>query len=104
MNRGKAKQLWNKLARLDPQDAAADNAVLAALDEGYRQASEGNFTQAMRSWRRLINQGIQHPVLLQNYAIACDRVERYEDRNGNMGADLRRCGKNNSGQHQTLRQ
>ena len=76
---GKAKQLWNKLARLDPQDAAADNAVLAALDEGYRQASEGNFTQAMRSWRRLINQGIQHPVLLQNYAIACDRVERYED-------------------------
>ena len=74
----KAQQLWNKLARLDPQDAAADNAVLAALDEGYRQASEGNFTQAMRSWRRLINQGIQHPVLLQNYAIACDRVERYE--------------------------
>ena len=75
---GKAKQLWNKLARLDPQDAAADNAVLAALDEGYRQASEGNFTQAMRSWRRLINQGVKQPALLQNYAIACDRVERYE--------------------------
>ena len=75
----KAQQLWNKVARLDPQDAAADNAVLAALDEGYRQASEGNFTQAMRSWRRLINQGIEHPALLQNYAIACDRVERYED-------------------------
>ena len=75
---GKAKQLWNKLARLDPQDAAADNAVLAALDEGYRQASEGNFTQAMRSWRRLINQGVEQPALLQNYAIACDRVERYE--------------------------
>ena len=76
---GKAKRLWNKVARLDPQDAAADNVVLAALDEGYRQASEGNFTQAMRSWRRLINQGIQHPTLLQNYAIACDRTERYED-------------------------
>ncbi len=76
---GKAKHLWNKVARLDPQDAAADNAVLASLDEGYRQASEGNFTQAMRSWRRLINQGIEHPALLQNYAIACDRVERYED-------------------------
>ena len=76
---GKAKRLWNKVARLDPQDPAADNVVLAALDEGYRQASEGNFTQAMRSWRRLINQGIQHPVLLQNYAIACDRTERYED-------------------------
>ena len=75
----KAKQLWNKVARLDPQDAAADNAVLAALDEGYRQASEGNFTQAMRSWRRLINQDIKHPALLQNYAIACDRAERYED-------------------------
>ncbi len=76
---GKAKRLWNKVARLDPQDPAADNVVLAALDEGYRQASEGNFTQAMRSWRRLINQGIQHPALLQNYAIACDRTERYED-------------------------
>ena len=76
---GKAKRLWNKVARLDPEDAATDNVVLAALDEGYRQASEGNFTQAMRSWRRLINQGIQHPALLQNYAIACDRVERYED-------------------------
>ena len=76
---GKAKRLWNKVARLDPQDAAADNVVLAALDEGYHQASEGNFTQAMRSWRRLINQGIEHPALLQNYAIACDRVERYED-------------------------
>ena len=75
----KAQQLWNKVVRLDPQDAAADNVVLAALDEGYRQASEGNFTQAMRSWRRLINQGIEHPALLQNYAIACDRVERYED-------------------------
>ena len=75
----KAKQLWNKLARLDPQDAAADNAVLAVLDEGYRHASEGNFTQAMRSWRRLINQDIKHPALLQNYAIACDRAERYED-------------------------
>ena len=76
---GKAKRLWNKVARLDPQDPAADNVVSAALDEGYHQASEGNFTQAMRSWRRLINQGIQHPVLLQNYAIACDRTERYED-------------------------
>ena len=76
---GKAKRLWNKVVQLDPQDAAADNVVLAALDEGYRQASEGNFTQAMRSWRRLINQGIQHPALLQNYAIACDRAERYED-------------------------
>ena len=76
---GKAKRLWNKVAQLDPQDAAADNAVLAVLDEGYRQVSEGNFTQAMRSWRRLINQGLQHPALLQNYAIACDRVERYED-------------------------
>lgn len=76
---GKAKRLWNKVARLDPQDAAADNVVLAALDEGYHQATEGNFTQAMRSWRRLINQGIEHPALLQNYAIACDRVERYED-------------------------
>lgn len=76
---GKAKRLWNKVARLDPQDAAADNVVLAALDEGYHQASEGNFTQAMRSWRRLINQGIEHPALLQNYAIACDRAERYED-------------------------
>ncbi len=76
---GKAKRLWNKVARIDPQDAAADNVVLAALDEGYRQASEGNFTQAMRSWRRLINQGIQHPALLQNYAIACDRAERYEN-------------------------
>ncbi len=75
----KAKQLWNKVARLDPQDEAADNVVLAVLDEGYRQVSEGNFTQAMRSWRRLINQGSQHPALLQNYAIACDRVERYED-------------------------
>ena len=75
----KAKQLWNKVVRLDPQDEAADNAVLAALDEGYRQASEGNFTQAMRSWRRLINQDIKHPALLQNYAIACDRTERYED-------------------------
>ena len=53
--------------------------MLAALDEGYRQASDGNFTQAMRSWRRLINQGMQHPALLQNYAIACDRTERYED-------------------------
>ena len=76
---GKAKRLWNKVVRLDPEDAATDNVVLAALDEGYRQASEGNFTQAMRSWRRLINQGIQHPALLQNYAIACDRAERYED-------------------------
>ena len=76
---GKAKRLWNKVARLDPQDPAADNVVSAALDEGYHQASEGNFTQAMRSWRRLINQGIQHPVLLQNYAIACDRTERYQD-------------------------
>ena len=74
----KAQQLWNKVVRLDPQDAAAGNAVLAALDEGYRQASEGNFTQAMRSWRRLINQGVEQPALLQNYAIACDRVERYE--------------------------
>ena len=75
----KAQQLWNQVARLDPQDAAADNAVLAAIDKGYRQASEGNFTQAMRGWRRLINQGSRHPALLQNYAIACDRAERYED-------------------------
>ena len=76
--RDKANRLWNKIARLDPEDAAADNAVAVALQEGYRQASEGNLSQAMRSWRRLINQGVQHPALLQNYAIACDRTENYE--------------------------
>ena len=33
----------------------------------------------MRSWRRLINRGVEHPALLQNYAIACDRSENYEN-------------------------
>lgn len=75
----KANRLWNKIARLDPQNAAADNAVSVALEDGYRKALGGNLTQAMRSWRRLINQGIQSPALLQNYAIACDRTENYEN-------------------------
>ena len=75
----KANRLWNKIARLDPQDVAADNAVAAALEDGYRSAAEGDFAKAMRSWKRLINQGIDHPALLQNYAIACDRTDNYEN-------------------------
>lgn len=75
----KANRFWNKIAQLDPQDTAADNAIAASLQEGLRQASEGNFSQAMRSWRRLINRGIEHPALLQNYAIACDQSASYEN-------------------------
>ena len=75
----KANRLWNKIAQLDPQDSAVNNAITASLQEGFRQASEGNFSQAMRSWRRLINRGVEHPALLQNYAIACDRSENYEN-------------------------
>ena len=75
----KANRLWNKIAQLDPQDSAVDNAIAASLEEGLHQASEGNFSQAMRSWRRLINRGVEHPALLQNYAIACDRSENYEN-------------------------
>lgn len=75
----KANRLWNKIAQLDPQDSAVDNAIAASLQEGFHQASEGNFSQAMRSWRRLINRGVEHPALLQNYAIACDRSENYEN-------------------------
>ena len=75
----KANRLWNKIAQLDPQDAAVDNAITVSLQEGFHQASEGNFSQAMRSWRRLINRGVEHPALLQNYAIACDRSENYEN-------------------------
>ena len=75
----KANRFWNKIAQLDPQDTAADNAIATSLQEGMRQASEGNLSQAMRSWRRLINQGIEHPALLQNYAIACDQSGSYEN-------------------------
>ena len=75
----KANRLWNKIAQLDPQDSAVDNAIVASLQEGFHQASEGSFSQAMRSWRRLINRGVEHPALLQNYAIACDRSENYEN-------------------------
>ena len=75
----KANRLWNKIAQLDPQDSAVNNAITASLQEGFRQASEGNFSQAMRSWRRLINRGVERPALLQNYAIACDRSENYEN-------------------------
>ena len=75
----KANRFWNKIAQLDPQDTAADNATAASLQEGFHQASEGNFSQAMRSWKRLINRGVEHPALLQNYAIACDQSENYEN-------------------------
>ena len=75
----KANRLWNKIAQLDPQDTAAGNATAASLQEGFHQASEGNFSQAMRSWKRLINRGVEHPALLQNYAIACDRSENHEN-------------------------
>ena len=75
----KARRLWGKLARLDPHNPAATNAVAAVLEEGARHAAKGDFASAMRAWRRVINQGVEHSVLLQNYAIACDHNERYSD-------------------------
>ncbi len=75
----KAYRIWNKLAQLDPEDPAAINAIAVVLKDGYRHASEGDLSSAMRVWRRAINQGVRHAALLQNYAIACDRNERYGD-------------------------
>ena len=75
----KANQLWRKVAQLDPNDPAATNIAGSMLDEGYRHATDGDFTQAMRTWKRAINLGISTPELLQNYAIACDRNDRHFD-------------------------
>jgi len=74
----KAKSLWNKIAKISSDKEDAEHAVLTSVTEGYHYVEQGNISQAMRNWKRLINQGIEHPMLLQNYAIACDHQNEYE--------------------------
>ncbi len=73
----KAKRFWNKIAEIDPSDELAYNSIATVIEDGYRHAVDGNISQAMRTWKRVINKGSNHPLLLQNYAIACDKQENF---------------------------
>ncbi len=69
----KAKLICNKIAAIDPNHELAHNSIAITLEQGYQYAIEEKYGQAIKIWSRLVDSGNNHPLLLQNCAIAYDK-------------------------------
>lgn len=72
-----AIECWQAALELVPADKVSSNNIVAARRAQAQQAwHAGQIEQAAQIWRELLNLKSQDEALLQNAAIACERLER----------------------------